>query len=144
MSAHTFEPSISRKGLVTLSGAVWSLAGIMLFVRAIIMIDTLTPLGIGLIIVGLAVGALKSRFVLAKVARRNIERIKTMSPDKDKICLFAFQPPMSYLLIAIMIGAGVTLRHFYPHSIYVIALYFAIGAALLYSGIEYFRNATSV
>ena len=144
MSAHRFEPAMSRKGLVTLSGAVWSLAGVILFVRAIIMIDTLTPFGIGLIVIGLAVGALKSRFVLAKVARKNIERIKTMSPDKDKICLFAFQPPLSYLLIGIMIGAGVTLRHFYPHSIYVIALYFAIGAALLYSGLEYFRNAGRV
>jgi len=144
MSAHTFEPSVSRRGLVTLSGLVWSLAGLMVFIRAILMIDTLTPFGIALITAGLVLGILKSRFVLARIARRNIDRIKTMSPEKDKLCLFAFQPPMSYALIIVMVSAGLTLRHFFPHSIYVIALYFAIGIALLYSGLEYFKNTGQV
>ncbi len=144
MTAHTFEPSLSRKGLITLSGLVWSSAGVMLLIRAILMIDTITTTGIALIILGLVVGTLKSKFVLSTVARKNIERIKTMSPDKSKICLFAFQPVMSYLLIALMVTAGVTLRHYFPHSIYVISLYFAIGAALLYSGLEYFRSASQV
>ena len=144
VNARSFEPAMSRKGLITLSGMVWSLAGIMLLVRAIMMMDVWTPIGTAIISAGLVIGALKSHFVLSKVARRNIARLKTMSPDKDKICLFAFQPPMSYFLIAIMIGGGITLRTLYPHSIYIISLYFAIGAALLYSGIEYFRNAGRV
>ena len=135
---------MSRKGLIMLSGMVWSLAGVILFIRAIQMMDTWTPIGMAIIILGLGIGALKSHFVLSKVARRNIDRVKTMSPDKDKICFFAFQPPMSYLLIAIMMGAGITLRTFYPHSIYIVSLYFAVGAALLYSGIEYFKNAGRV
>jgi len=135
---------MSRKALIVLSGMVWLLAGIILFIRAIQMMDAWTPIGMAIILLGLAIGALKSHFVLSKVARRNIDRVKAMSPGKDKICLFAFQPPMSYLLIAIMMGAGITLRTFYPHSIYIVSLYFAIGAALLYSGIEYFKNAGRV
>ncbi len=140
MNVHTFEPAMSRKGLITLSGTVWSLAGVVLLIRAIQMMDTWTPAGITLIIIGLALGALKSHFVLLKVARRNIARLKAISPDKNRICFFAFQPPMSYFLIALMIGAGVTLRTFYPHSIYVVSLYFAVGVALIYSGLEYFRE----
>jgi hypothetical protein len=108
------------------------------------MIDTLTPFGAALIIAGLALGTIKSKLVLSKVARKNIERIKTMSPDKSKICLFAFQPLMSYALIMVMIAGGMSLRHFFPQSIYVASLYFAIGAALLYSGLEYFRATSQV
>ncbi len=143
-AANMLEPALSRKGLVILSGIVWALAGVMLFVRASLMVEALTATSVALIVVGLVVGTLKSKFVLSKVARKNIARIKTMSPDKEKICLFAFQPLMSYILIGVMIGSGATLRHFYPHSIYVASLYFAIGAALLYSGLEYFKSAKTV
>ncbi len=144
MNATTFEPAMSRKGLIILSGAVWALGGVMLFIRAVLMMDTWTPAGIAIVTAGLAIGAIKSRLVLTKVARRNIDRVKTMSPDKKKICLFAFQPTASYLLIAVMIGSGLTLRSFFPHSIYIAGLYFAVGIALLDSGLVYFRNVGQV
>ena len=148
MRAHStfskFEPSISRRGLTLTAGMFWILGSMLLLYRTYAIIGLPSFEQSSILLIGVIVGALKSHFVLSKVAKKNVERIRVMSPQKEKICIFAFQPLMTYLLILIMIGLGITLRSYFPHSIYLAALYLGISSALLVSGIVYFRLASSV
>lgn len=143
-SSKRFEPAVSRKTLVLIAGAFWLIGGFAVLTRAYFMVDELTLVSGGLLFLGLAIGSLKSHFVLSKVAGKNIERIKNLSPHKEKICIFAFQVPLSYFLVALMICVGVALRHFLGSSIYLAALYVGIGAALIVSGMQYFMRAGGV
>lgn len=139
-----FEPAVSRKTLVIVAGTFWLIGGLAVLTRAYFMIDTITLTGAGLLVLGLVVGSLKSHFVLSKVAGKNIERIKNLSPHKEKVCIFAFQVPLSYFLVALMIMTGVALRAYLGSSIYLAALYVGIGAALIVSGMQYFMRARGV
>lgn len=140
----SFEPAVSRKTLVLVAGTFWMIGGCAVLTRAYFMVDELTLLGAGLLALGLIIGSLKSYFVLSKVAGKNVERIKNLSPHKEKICVFAFQMPLSYLLVALMITAGVALRTYLGSSIYLAALYVGIGSALIVSGLQYFMQAGGV
>jgi len=51
----------------------------------------------------IVIGLLKSRFVFSKIIKKNIERIKNLSPHKEKICIFAFQAMQSYFIILVMV-----------------------------------------
>ncbi len=133
------DPAVSRRGLVFGAGVAWTIGAVILLVRSYAYLAHLSthpawPIGAAII-----VGLLKGRFVFTKVARRNIERIKSTSPHKDKICLFAFQSIQSYLLVMVMIALGVTLRHTGLAPIWLIVVYVAIAVALLVSSSIYFR-----
>jgi hypothetical protein len=143
-AAKKFEPAVSRKTLVNVAGTFWLIGGLAVLTRAYFMLDTITFTGAGLLFLGLVVGSLKSHFVLSKVAGKNIERIKNLSPHKEKVCIFAFQVPLSYFLVALMIMTGVALRAYLGSSIYLAALYVGIGAALIVSGMQYFMRASAV
>lgn len=81
---------------------------------------------------GLALGVFKSRALLDKVARKAVARIR----ERGTGWFFGFFSVKSWVLIALMMGGGITLRHIVAHPGVVGAgimgaIYIGVGTALL-------------
>ncbi|MEK6776905.1 MAG: hypothetical protein AABY87_08505 [bacterium] len=123
--------------LILLSGLMWIGVGIMLLSLALHWL--VAKGGTDAILLG-AVGFLGSlvihRYGFLKVVDKNLGRIL---PMQGKRCLFAFQSWKSYLMIVVMIGMGIGLRHSSIPKHYLAVLYIGIGMALVLSSMRYLR-----
>jgi len=90
-----------------------------------------------MVLLALAIGLMKGRYVFGRLADKNILRIRELSPHKEKICLFAFQAMQSYLLIIVMMTAGILLRLSPIPREYLAVLYLAIGSGLIVASVQY-------
>ena len=81
-----------------------------------------------LVAAGLVLAVVFHRFMLRRLARRNMVRIGNYA---DKGCLFAFQAWRSYFMILVMIAMGSFLRHTAIPRVYLALLYTAMGGALI-------------
>jgi hypothetical protein len=127
-----WKPRAAGRTQLLLAGALWSIVGGALLGFGARW--TLEAFGRGpgalAISLGLAAGLFKGRFVLDKAAARIADRIEARG---DGRCLGGFLSWRSWLLVALMSGAGRLLRGgLLPHAV-VGPLYAAIGAGLLFS-----------
>lgn len=130
------KPAVPKQWLMAIAGLVWSAAGGMLCHMAWGWLRPLPPPRIfSLIAAGLALALLLHRFMLARIARRNMDRICTYA---EKGCVFAFQAWRSYLMILVMIAVGSFLRHTMISREILALLYTAMGGALILSSLAYF------
>ncbi|RJQ56633.1 MAG: hypothetical protein C4526_01365 [Nitrospiraceae bacterium] len=133
-----FNPSVDKRFLVALSGILWSVVGTMLCrlaVRWLSLEGGLHAVRLGL--AGAILALLIYYFGFLKLVRRNTERILS---KKEKICIFAFQPWKSYIIIAVMIGLGVILRSSSLPKQYLSVIYMGFGGAMVLSSLVYYRN----
>lgn len=135
------EPAVSRRALVLGAGVFWLLGGFVLVVRAGSMMDlgtarSMWPTGIAILL-----GVAKGHFIFKKVVAANLRRINRLSPHKEKICLFAFQSLESYLLVIVMVTAGILLRLTGLADLILVLVYLAVGTALILASRHYFRAA---
>jgi len=138
---HIPEPAVNRKTLERVAGVLWILVGILLIARAIPWILSSHIAGWIAGGIGLVIGIFKSRFVFVPLATKNIARIQKLSPDREKICIFAFQAMQAYLLIAGMIALGILFRLSpFPRTI-LILVYVTVGSALLLASPQYLRDS---
>jgi len=135
------EPAAKRKTLVTTAGTVWLIVGISLSIVAIVWLSTGSPESYLFAGIALVAGLIVSRFGFSRILKRNVQRIRDLSPHKERICIFAFQAIQSYLLILVMAGLGYTLRHLPLPHVYLAAIYLTIGVALFRSGFDYLKAA---
>jgi hypothetical protein len=138
------EPAVSRRALVIGAGMFWIIGGMILLGRVVWFIEAVQPIHVVMGLLGVAVGILKAHYVFARVVRRNIKRIESLSPHKEKICLFAFQSLQSYLFVVLMVTLGVALRLTPIPLPYLFGIYVAIGLGLEISAFRYFRQASAV
>jgi len=132
-----FDPAVDKRFLIVLSGIIWSVVGIILCNLAINWLSQASLKGrVWLGLAGLILSLLIHHFGFLRLVDRNIDRIL---PMKDKVCIFAFQPWKSYLIIAIMVGIGIALRHSALPKPYLSAIYIGFGGAMVLSSIRYFR-----
>jgi hypothetical protein len=132
-------PEAKRWILVLLAGIVWSGVGAALVIMALVWLyaipqNPLIPVGIGIV-----AGAAIHGFGFSRLAMVNLERIRSQSPGKEKVCIFAFQNWRSYIMIAVMMAMGYGLRHSPVPKVYLISIYMAIGLALILSSFRYYR-----
>jgi hypothetical protein len=86
-----------------------------------------------IVVVAIVVGGLKARYILIRYADKAVARIQ----GRGHACYFGFFAWSSWGFIAVMMGAGITLRQFtplpsYPWGLVFLAiLYIAVGTALL-------------
>ena len=127
---------------MAIAGGVWLAVGVMLGLMAWGWLRNRPPLTITVLVsAGLMLALLFHRFLLTRVARRNIERIESYA---DKGCVFAFQAWRSYLVILVMIVMGSFLRHTaLPREILAV-LYTAMGGALGLSSLIYFARFQAI
>jgi len=135
------KPAANKPILMFLSGAMWFGVGVMLNSFAL---HWLITYGEGWAYLYAAIGFLAAliihHFGFLKLADKNLGRISYLN---DKPCVFSFMSWKSYLIVAVMVTMGITLRHSSVPKQYLSMLYIGIGLALLFSSIRYFRALIS-
>lgn len=133
-----FDPAVDKKFLIVLSGMLWSIVGIALCNLAVGWLsETTTRSAVWLGAAGTVLSLLIHHFGFLKLVATNIERILS---KKGKVCIFAFQPWNSYLIILIMVGMGMFLRHSSLSKPYLAVVYIGFGGAMLLSSLKYHWN----
>ena len=133
-----FDPAVDKKFLIVLSGIMWSTVGIALCNMASGWLSESTDQSTFLLAgAGIFLAMLIHHFGFLRIVDKNIERILSKS---GKVCIFGFQPWKSYLLILIMVGMGILLRHSALPKPYLAVIYIGIGGAMLLSSLRYHRN----
>lgn len=131
-----FEPAVDKRILIFLAGIVWSIVGIMLCRLALIwlaQIDEQQAFQLGL--AGFFLALIVHHFMFLKLLYKNLARILSI---EGKACVFAFQPLKSYLIVAVMIGMGITLRHSSMPKPDLAVIYIGFGGAMLLSSLVYY------
>ena len=127
-----WKPRAAGRTQLLLAGALWTAVGALLLgFGALWTIEAFgSRAGALAAALGVLAGLLKGRFVLDRAAARITERIAARG---DGRCAGGFLSWRSWLLVALMSGAGRLLRGgLLPHAV-VGPLYTAIGAGLLFS-----------
>lgn len=138
------EPAVSRRTLVVTAALTWGAVGLFLIIRAALYLAEVDPDNTTLILAsgtfGILFGLLKGKYVFARLAKQNVQRINQLSPHKTRICIFAFQAWQSYLVVMVMIGLGVLLRISPLPRVYLIGIYVMIGVGLLVGSRAYLKR----
>lgn len=136
------DENITKKNrMIFINGFLWVAVGVMLIIRGLPLFpETSSSTFLLALTLGLIIGGAKGLFVLSKTSTRNINRIQNL---QDPIKYTAIFPVLLLILIPIMIGFGIALRHFIesiPGKGYTVgAIYVGIGAALVLSSIKYWK-----
>jgi hypothetical protein len=133
-------PAARRETLVLVAGIVWTLVGLSLVSVAVVWLFNSPRHTVILPLSGAVAGYIIYRFGFSHLARKNLVRIYAQAPQKDKVCVFAFQNTRSYLLVAIMMTMGYGMRHSGIPKIDLAPFYMAIGVALILSSLLYYNR----
>jgi len=131
---------IPKKYLLLVAALFWTFAGCMLLVRGFSILKfnfrSRFPEETGSILTGI----IFYKFMFSKISLKHINRIQSIQPERPSI--FSFFNRRSYILMTIMITAGVTLRMTGIIPEYYLALfYIAMGTPLLISAVRFYRYA---
>ena len=134
-------PRADVRTQITAGAVMWSIGAAILLVRGLAYIQGRSWHAWALA-AGLALGVLKSRFVLERVASKAVDRVRA----HGRAWFFAFFSLKSWGLIALMMGSGMILRRAIVHPNQVGAgilgaVYIGIGAALLLAGRVFWHAA---
>ena len=133
-----FDPAVDKRLLIFISGFLWSIVGIMLCILAVNWLSlTSRQNAVRLGLIGVTLAILIYYFGFLKLVNKNTGRILL---KEGKVCIFAFQPWKSYLIILIMIGMGTILRHSSIPKPYLAIIYIGFGGAMVLSSLVYFRR----
>lgn len=132
-----YDPAVDKKFLVALSGIIWTVVGLLLCNLAVKWLSyTSTQNALLFGSAGVILSLLIHHFGFLKLVDKNIARIQA---KKGKVCIFGFQPWKSYLIIAVMITMGITLRNSSLPKHYLAIIYIGFGGAMLLSSFRYHR-----
>jgi len=123
-----FKPGVPRQIHLLLAASLWSIIGIFLMSRGMSWLATTEKLW--LIIPAMIAGSLKSLFILDNSAKKGAYRILALA---DGTCLGAVYSIKTWLLVLIMIGSGIILRHSSLPKELLGSVYMTIGWALFFS-----------
>ena len=132
-----YKPAVDKRVLLLLAGALWVGVGTMLlsfaysWLRAYRGTDSVAFAG-----AGVAAALIIHHFGFLRVVDGNLGRIL---PMEGKRCVFSFMSWKSYLIVAVMVVMGVTLRRSPIPKHYLAILYTGIGLALILSSVRYMR-----
>ena len=132
-----FDPAVDKRLLIFLSGVLWSIVGIMLCKLAMNWLSlTSRQNAVWPGITGVVLAVLIYYFGFLKLVNKNTGRILS---KEGKVCIFAFQPWKSYLIILVMIGMGTVLRHSSMPKHYLAIIYIGFGGAMILSSLVYYK-----
>ncbi|MBV5305668.1 MAG: hypothetical protein J0652_03130 [Desulfobulbaceae bacterium] len=123
-----FKPGVPRQIHLLLAASLWSIIGIFLMIRGMSWLTTTERLW--LTIPAVIAGSLKSLFILDNSARKGVHRILELA---DGTCLGAVYSIKTWLLVLVMIGSGIVLRHSSLPKELLGGVYMTIGWALFFS-----------
>ena len=123
-----FKPGVGRRVHVFCAAGLWTVIGLILFIRGILMLQAADYLWLGL--VGMSAVTVKSLVVLDHSALRGIDRIRHFA---DNTCIGAVYSWKTWLLVAVMMSLGFILRALNPSPLLFGPLVIAIGWGLIFS-----------
>ena len=132
------KPGVKKRTLLYVAGCAWSIAGGMLITRALIALIAIRQWLTLEIIVGVIAGSFFYIFMFTRISKKHITRISLIEVDNP--CFFSFFNVRSYILMTVMISAGITLRKtnvIAPEYLY--TFYLAMGLPLLLSAFRFFK-----
>lgn len=121
-----YKPGVSIRTHLFLAGMIWSVVGFFLLVNGFVLISLAEHVWLGLI--GIVLGTAKTFFILDRVARKNVRRIKEFD---DKVCIGSVYSWKTWLLVAGMILLGRFLRTTVLPGEIIGLVYVAVGWALM-------------
>jgi hypothetical protein len=131
-----YTPAVARHWLLLFAGSLWSGVGIALCLAACYWLSLCQwPQNILTAALGFGFGILVYRLGFSRIARKNIRRI---AQQPERVCLFAFQPGRSYVLILIMVLLGFVLRHSHLSRLILAMIYLTVGTGLAFSSSAYY------
>ena len=131
-------PAVPRRYLYFLAGVLWTVAGALLCVRAVIWLDAFSfRVEVTLESISFALSVVAYLFVFARLVKKNLDRIATLP---ERVCLFAFTPWRGYIMIALMISIGMTLRNTSIPKYYLAVPYTAMGGTLLLGSYRFYHH----
>jgi hypothetical protein len=130
-------PRIGRRYLFIVAAMVWTFAGSMLLFRGVLLFmddNYLIWFRSGISIIG---GILFYRLLFSNISRKHTSRIADMPLERP--CLFSFFNFRSYILMTLMITAGITLRKsgILP-PLYLSVIYVTMGIPLFISSFRFY------
>lgn len=132
------KPKADKKWLLFFAGLVWMGVGIKLSGMAFQWLwEYSGDLAFLFLIFGIIIFIIKYSLVFVKFDKKNILRIENL-PDKP--CAFSFLSWQGYVLIGLMMGLGISLRHSNLPKEYLSILYLGIGLSLLVASFRYFKT----
>ena len=140
--AHTgwrrWTPWVRRRTLARFAGGLWLLVALMLLIRAVIWIAGSAPAAaVVSAALGVAIGVLLVPRAFRPLVAKNLARWRDLP---EPTCLFACFAPRSWVLVAVMVAAGITLRRSpVPRPILVVP-YLGMAICLGYGGWRYLRH----
>jgi hypothetical protein len=131
-------PAVPRHYLFAIAGVLWMIAGVLLCVRGEVWLEVF-PLGteFAMETISLGFAVVGYFFLFVKVVQKNIDRIERL-PERS--CLFAFTAWYGYIMIALMIMIGFTLRNSALPMYYLSIPYTAMGGTLLIGSLKYYSR----
>lgn len=137
MQSDKWKPGVPKNTLLLIAGLLWIGIGVMLDAMAYSWLRAESS-GYFLFaaVTGFFLALLIHHFGFLRIVDSNLARIL---PLEGRRCIFSFMPWKSYLLILIMISAGVLLRHSPMPKKYLAVLYISVGTALILSSMRYLR-----
>ncbi|MCX6246530.1 MAG: hypothetical protein NTW10_02245 [Bacteroidetes bacterium] len=133
------KPGVSRRSLLLIAGCAWTIAGGILISRSLIHLIGVNHHLVLEIGTGIVFGILFYILLFARISKKHITRITLIGIDNP--CFFSFFNFRSYLLMAIMISGGITLRLsglINPEIIY--TFFLCMGIPLLISAWRFFYS----
>lgn len=133
------KPGVQKRTLLMIAGCAWSIAGGILISRSLIHligVNHLLAMELG---IGIVFGSFFYLLLFARISKKHITRINMIEIDNP--CFFSFFNFRSYLLMAIMISGGITLRLsglVNPEIIY--TFFLCMGIPLLVSAWRFFYS----
>ncbi len=132
------KPGVKRPLHLFTASFLWSGIGVVLMLRGWFFLEDSSKGWF--LLAAVVIGTLKSRFILDKSFRRNIQRILGL---KDGACLGAVYSRKLWALVVVMMLSGYVLRTTIQPGQVIGTIYFAIGWGLLLSSrhgwTEWFR-----
>ena len=125
-----FKPAAKTKTLLLLSAGLWTCIGCMLISKGLCRLASIPEYKALIVLVACITAALKSKFILDRVAQRGVQRILTF---KDGTCLGAVYSGKTWLLVLCMAGMGGILRNSSLPVTLLSCIYLTIGLSLVAS-----------
>jgi len=122
------KPGASPRTHLFLTSILWTAIGFFLLYRGVLYLQTDGVLV--LVIPGIILGSLKSRYILDKSAFKGVERIKRFG---DNTCIGAVYSWKTWLLVAAMMVFGFIIRTIPISASVTGTICIAIGWAVIYS-----------
>ena len=122
-----------------MAGLVWLVMGLVLVAMAMYWYRASPDALLLGLFIGSIFGPLLHQFKVRDLALMNVQRMKSLLPDCDRLPLIEVQSRRTYIIIAVMIVMGSMLRRSAMPRLYLAPGYLVMGIALILASGQYFK-----